>query len=336
MALPLSVLDLAPVGSGQTSVEALRGSLELARLADRLGYTRYWFAEHHGMVGIASSAPEILIAHIAAGTERIRVGSGGIMLQNHVPLKAAEAFHTLEALHPGRIDLGIGRAPGTDPATSRALRPFDPQQFSSQLAEMIALSRGDFEEDHPFRSVRAVPTGVPLPPIWLLGSSGASAQLAGTLGTGYAFASHFSPTPAAPAFRTYRESFHPSERFPEPHAILGVSAIVAETAEEADYLARSIGLSWVRLQRGEPGPFPSPEEATAYPYSPHEEAIVRSRRALDVVGTPDAVREAIERKAEESGADEVMVSSMIHGAEARMRSYRLLAEAFELRPAATA
>ncbi|HET8654168.1 MAG TPA: LLM class flavin-dependent oxidoreductase [Longimicrobiaceae bacterium] len=327
MPYPLSVLDLVPVGAGSTAVQALRDSLELARLADRLGYTRYWFAEHHGMPNIASSAPEILIAHIAASTERIRVGSGGVMLQNHVPLKLAEAFHTLEALHPGRIDLGIGRAPGTDPATSRALRPFSPHQFSEQLAELVGLSRESLPEDHPFHRVRVIPAGVQLPPIWLLGSSGASAQLAGSLGIGYSFASHFSQAPPAPAIEAYRESFEPSDRFPEPHAILAVSAICAPTDEEADFLASTGDLTWVRLQRGERLPLATPEEARAYPYTPAELEIVRRYRSLQYIGTPERVRAAIERAAGASGATEVMVTTMVHDPVARRRSYELLAGA---------
>jgi luciferase family oxidoreductase group 1 len=190
---PLSVLDLAPVGAGSTASQAIRHTVELARLAERLGYVRFWLAEHHGMPNIASSAPEILIEHVASATERIRVGSGGIMLPNHAPLRIAEAFHTLEALHPGRIDLGMGRAPGTDPATSSALRPFDAEQFPQQLAELFALSRREYPAGHPFHKVRVVPADVELPPVWLLGSSGASARLAGSLGVGYGFASHFSP-----------------------------------------------------------------------------------------------------------------------------------------------
>ena len=328
--LPLSVLDLVPVGTGSTAVQALRDSVELARLAEQAGYKRYWFAEHHGMPSIASSAPEILIAHVAAATERIRVGSGGIMMQNHVPLKLAEAFHTLHALHPGRIDLGIGRAPGTDPATSRALRPFSPTQFPEQLAELLALSRGTFGEDHPFRHVRVIPAGVELPPVWLLGSSGASAQLAGSRGMGYSFASHFSPAPAAPALEAYRESFVPSERFPEPHAILAVSAVVAETEEKADYLASTGDLVWVRLRRGEFAPLPTPEEARAYPYTPQERAVAEGYRALLHAGTPDAVRASIEREAAEAGADEVMVITTVHDPAARRRSYRLLAATFGL------
>jgi luciferase family oxidoreductase group 1 len=323
---PLSVLDLAPVRTGSTAQESFTESLALARLADRLGFARYWFAEHHGMPSIASSAPEILIAHVAASTERIRVGSGGIMLQNHVPLKVAETFHTLETLHPGRIDLGIGRAPGTDPTTSRALRPFGPERFREQLTEVIGLSRGDLPSEHPFRSVRVIPAGVALPPIWLLGSSGASAMLAGSLGVGYSFASHFSPAPARPAFDAYRESFTPSPTHPAPHAILAVSAICAETSEEAHYLAATGDLMWVRLHRGEFSTVPSPEEALAYPYTPRDREVADSRRALSFVGTPDEVRERIEEAARSAGADEIMVSSIIYSPSARRRSMELLIE----------
>ena len=236
---PLSVLDLVPIGTGGSAREAVRRSVELAQLAERLGYVRYWFAEHHGMPGIASSSPEILIEHIASATSRIRVGSGGIMLPNHAPLRIAEVFHTLETLHPGRIDIGVGRAPGTDPVTSRAMHPFDAEQFPAQLQELIGLSRGTLPADHPFRTVRVIPGGVTLAPIWILGSSGASARFAGSLGVGYSFARHFSPAPPEPAIHAYLESFRPSEQFPEPHVILGVSVICAETEERAEYLAGS-------------------------------------------------------------------------------------------------
>ncbi|HEV2129599.1 MAG TPA: LLM class flavin-dependent oxidoreductase [Longimicrobiaceae bacterium] len=330
MRLPLSILDLVPVASGSTASEALRNMLDLARLTDRRGYERYWFAEHHSIPSIASSAPEILIAHVAAATERIRVGSGGIMLPNHVPLQVAERFHTLEALHPGRIDLGIGRAPGTDPATVRALRPFPAERFSEQLGELLALSRQEFPEDHPFRSIRVIPSDVALPPIWLLGSSGASARLAGQLGMGYSFASHFSHASPLPATQAYREAFHPSASFPEPHMILAIAAVCAETEERADYLATSMDLAWVRLQRGEFGPLPSPEEATTYPYTPQELAIVQSYRRLNFVGTPESVRERILARVAETGADEIMVISTIHSHVDRLRSYELLADAFNL------
>ena len=330
MNIPLSILDLAPVGAGMTATAALRNSTELAQAAERLGYTRYWFAEHHGMPSIASSAPEILIAHTAANTKTIRVGSGGIMLQNHVPLKAAEAFHTLQALYPGRIDLGIGRAPGTDPTTSAALHPFNPSLFAEQLQELLGLSRGDLPADHPFHRVRVIPSDVALPPIWLLGSSGASARYAGELGVGYSFASHFSPTPAGPAIEAYKAAFRPSNDFPKPHAILGAAVICAETRERAEYLAASFDLMWVRINRGEFKPIPTPEEAMAYTYTEMERAIAAKHRSLVFVGTAAEVKEQIERAVASAGADEVIVTSTIHSHAERMRCYELLADSFAL------
>ena len=326
---PLSVLDLVPVGEGIAPAAALRRTTELAQLAERLGLVRYWFAEHHGMPGIASSSPEILIEHIASATNTIRVGSGGIMLPNHAPLRIAEAFHTLEALHPGRIDLGIGRAPGTDPITSSALRPFDAEQFASQLAELIALSRGTFPPDHQFHKVRVVPAGVTLPPIWMLGSSGASARFAGSLGLGYAFARHFSPSPPEPAIRAYREAFTPSAQFPTSHVVLGVSVICAETDEEADYLARTVDLVWVRYQRGEFAVLPTPEEATTYPYTAQDLATVQGNRAKHCIGSPGRVVAQIRDLIESTGADEIMVTTMVHDHAARLRSYEILAAAFD-------
>ena len=329
--VPLSVLDLAPVRAGMTTTDALREAVDLAVHTERLGYLRYWFAEHHGMASVASSAPEILIEHIAAKTTRIRVGSGGIMLPNHVPLRVAEVFHTLSALHPGRIDLGLGRAPGTDPATSRALRPFDGEQFPDQVRELLALSRRTFPADHPFGSVRVVPADVALPPIWVLGSSGAMAAFAGSLGLGYSFARHFSPNPPAPAIRAYREHFTPSAEFPSPHVILGVSVICAPTAEEAEYQAASTDLGWVRLHRREFAPLPSPEEAIAYQYSPQERVIVDANRQRHFIGTPFTVASTIRNLVNDTGADEIMVTSMMYGRDARFRSYELLAKEWGLR-----
>lgn len=327
MSVPLSVLDLAPVPSGTPPDEALRRIVDLARLADRRGYVRLWYAEHHNMPGIASSVPALLIAHAAAATERIRVGSGGVMLGNHVPLQLAEAFLTLAALHPDRIDLGIGRAPGTDPTTSRALRAFDPNGFDSQMAELAAYTGAGFPDGHPLAGVRAIPTDVPLPPVWLLGSSGASAAYAGAAGLGYAFAGHFSPAPARPAFEAYRAAFTPSEAFPEPHAILAVSVVCADTDARAEHLASTLDLMWLRLQRGDLRPLPSPEEALAHPYTDAERLAVESRRGLVVVGTPDHVRARIEAMAGEAGADEVMVTVMVHSHEERLRAYDLLMDA---------
>lgn len=324
----LSVLDLAPVAEGSTSRQALQNSVELAQYAERLGYIRQWFAEHHGMPSIASSAPELLIAHVATQTRRMRLGSGGIMLPNHAPMRIAEAFLTLEALHPDRIDLGVGRAPGADRVAMAAMRPFDAEQFPMQLQELMSLARGDFPEDHPFRSLRAVPGDVPLPPIWLLGSSGASARLAGSLGLGYSFARHFSPAPAAPPMLAYRESFQPSEQFPAPHAILAVSVVVADTEEEADYLAGSLDLMWVKFRRNDFGPVPLPDTAARYQYSPQELAIVRENRARHFVGTTETVIPRLEELIEETKADELMITNMVPLQEKRLHSYELLARAW--------
>jgi luciferase family oxidoreductase group 1 len=322
---PLSVLDLVPVRAGSAASEAMRESVALAQVVERLGYVRYWFAEHHSMGSIASSAPEILIGHIASATSRIRVGSGGIMLPNHSPLRVAEVFHTLEALHPGRIDLGIGRAPGTDPATSRALRPFDGEQFPDLVREMVALSHGGFPADHPFASIRVIPNDVTLPPIWVLASSGATAAFAGSMGMGYGFARHFSPNPPGPAIRAYRAAFRPSAQFPAPHVVLGVSVICAPTDEEAEYMATSTDLGWVRLHRKEFGPVPSPEEASRYVYSPQERVIVEANRQRHFIGTPAKVASLIRHAAEDTDADEIMVTTMTYGRAERVRSYELLA-----------
>ncbi len=328
MPIPLSVLDLAPVAAGCRPSDALRRTVELARLAEGLGFVRHWFAEHHSMPSVASSAPEILIAHVAAHTERLRVGSGGIMLPNHVPLKLAEVFHTLAALYPDRIDLGIGRAPGSDRNATRALRAFDGEQFPALLAELLAFSRSELPEQHPMRSVRVMPDDVGLPPIWVLGSSGASAAMAGQAGMGYGFASHFSPAPATPAMHAYREQFSPSPEFPEPHAILCVSVVCADSNEEADYLAGTTDLMRLRINRGEYLPLPSPDEARAYPYTEAERAAVRQFRQMNIVGDPKTVRRQILAKAQDTKADEVMVTSNIYHHSARLHSFELLAAAF--------
>ncbi|OUN00449.1 MAG: 5,10-methylene tetrahydromethanopterin reductase [Firmicutes bacterium ZCTH02-B6] len=327
-AVQLSVLDLVPIGTGSSSREALANMVELAQLAEELGYVRFWLAEHHGMPSIASSAPEILIARVAAATRRIRVGAGGVMLPNHAPLRVAEAFHTLNALFPGRIDLGIGRAPGTDPVTSAALRPFDASQFPAQLQELLALSRRAFPPDHPFHGVRVVPEDVELPPVWVLGSSGATAGLAGQLGLGYGFASHFSFDPPGPAIERYRRAFQPSDQFPRPHVIVGATVFCAPTDEEADWLAKSMDLAWVRLRRGEFGRLPSPQEASVYPFTEEERHIVSQHRSLAICGSPERVRAQLQRLADATGADEIMISSVIHDPAARQRSYRLVMEAF--------
>lgn len=324
----LSVLDLAPVPEGTPPSLAARRTVELARLAESLGFVRYWFAEHHSMPSVASSAPEILIGHVASATQTIRVGSGGMMLPNHAPLRLAEAFHTLAALYPGRIDLGIGRAPGSEPAASRALRSFGPEQFSPLMSELLYLSHARFSPGHVLHKVRVMPDDVRLPPVWILGSSGASAAAAGQSGFGYGFATHFSPEPAGPAIRSYREHFRPSDAFAQPHAILGVSVTCAPTDEEAGYLESTMELAWLRISRGEYLPLPSPEEARAYPWTDAERESLRHSRGPSVAGSPQTVRAALAAMLEESGADELMIVTNIWSHELRLRSYRLLAEAF--------
>ncbi len=341
MAIPLSVLDLSPVGTGSSASEAVRNTLDLARLTDRLGYTRYWLAEHHNMPGIASSAPEVLIGAVARETTRLRVGSGGIMLPNHAPLKVVETFRVLEALYPGRIDLGIGRAPGTDQMTAFALRrsreALRADDFPAQLGELLAFGHDRFPEGHPFQSVRAVPADVPLPPIWLLGSSDYSAQVSAALGMGFAFARHISPDGAAEAMALYREQFSPSDALPEPKTILAVSVICADTDERADALASSSALSFLRLRSGQPGLLPSPEEAAAYLYTPMERAQIEASRARHVIGSPPVVRAQLDELIAQTGADELMVTTMVHAHAARRHSYELLAAMFALpQPAPTA
>ncbi len=331
--MKLSILDLSPIPSGSTASQALQNTLELAQLADRLGYERYWLAEHHNTAAIASVAPEIMIGQVARVTRRIRVGAGGIMLPNHAPLKVAEAFLTLEALFPGRIDLGIGRAPGTDPVTARALRrtaSLGAEDFPEQLADLFHFARGDFPEGHPFRSVQATPPGVPLPPVWLLGSSDYSARLAARLGLAFSFAAHFSPFDPVLPMRLYRAQCRPSEHRAEPHAILAVAAICADTRAEAERLARALDLFWLQIRRGERRPLPSPEEAEAYPWTAEELAAVQEHRRLLFLGEPDEVAAGIRSLALATQADEVMVVSHIHDHRQRLRSYELLAEAFAL------
>ena len=281
------------------------------------------------MPNIACSAPEILIEHVASATSTIRVGSGGIMLPNHAPLRVAENFHTLAALHPGRIDLGVGRAPGTDPATSRMLRPFDAEQFPQQLQELLAVSRHEFPTGHPFATVRVVPEGVPLPPVWVLASSGATAAFAGSMGLGYGFARHFSPAPPAPAIDAYRAAFKPSAQFPTPHVILGVAVVCAATDEEADYLATSSDVVWVRRHRGDMRPFPSPEEASKYEFRPEDRPIIDANRQRQFVGSPRRIVSLLQQIAADTAADELMVTTMVYGKAERLRSYELLAREWD-------
>jgi luciferase family oxidoreductase group 1 len=330
----LSVLDLSPVAAGSSGAVSLRNSLDLARLADRLGFTRYWVAEHHNLPSIASSAPDIMIGQIAAVTERLRVGSGGVMLPNHAPLMVAERFKVLEALFPGRIDLGLGRAPGTDPVTSYALRRRqdvgDDDDFLQRFQELLLFESNGFPQGHPFRSVRAMPADVALPPIWLLGSSGFSAQLAAMVGAGFAFAHHFAEHDAAAAMLSYREQFKPSGMRKEPYAILACAVVCADSDAAAERLAATLDLNFVRRSRGEYLPLASPEEALAHSYSPAERGLIARNRARLFVGATSTVRERLEPMIAATKADELMVTTMVHDHGARRRSYELIADAFGL------
>lgn len=321
--MKLSVLDILPVPSGTPASQVLARAQDLAQLADRVGYERIWYAEHHGMETIAATAPDLMIAHVAPCTERIRLGAGGVMIPNHAPLQVVERYKTLEALHPGRIDLGIGRAPGTDPRTSQALRAVPGQYTGELIAELLAFAHDGFPEDHPFGRIRVVPAGATMPPIWLLGSSGNSARMAGELGRGYAFAAHFSPAPAAPAIQAYRESFVPSVDFPEPRAILGLAVVCAETTAQARELSSSVEIHFQRIRSGERGPLPNPAEARELGWSP-DVALEGPMAGLLVAGTPETVVPEIEARAREAGADEVMVATIVHDPVARLRSYELV------------
>ncbi len=343
---PLSVLDLVTVGAGRTATDALRTSAALARLAESRGYHRYWVAEHHSMPGVASSSPAVILAHLAAHTDRIRLGSGGVMLPNHAPLVIAEQFGTLEALAPGRIDLGLGRAPGTDGATAAALRRTDnPHEaadaFPEQLAELTRFLDDDFPDGHPYRGIHAVPGPVQAtspggvqsphrPPVWLLGSSGFSARLAGLLGLPFAFAHHFSAQNTVPALDLYRETFRPSQVLSEPYALIGVSALATEDEREARRQVRAAALGMLRLRTGRPGLVPTPEEAEAHGFSPLESEFIDSWNANVIHGTPDEVRTGLDDLHKRTGADELMITANAHSGEVRLRSYELIADAYAL------
>jgi luciferase family oxidoreductase group 1 len=335
--VPLSVLDLAPVGEGSSPAAALQASLVLAREADRLGYTRYWVAEHHNMPGIASSSPPVLLAHAAAVTSTIRLGSGGVMLPNHSALVVAEQFGMLEALHPGRIDLGIGRAPGTDQLTARALRrnplALAVDDFPEQLVELFGYFDGAFPEGHPYRNITATPGLGYRPAMWLLGSSDYSAQAAGMLGLPFSFAHHFAAGNTLPALAAYREAFRPSEQLDEPYVMLGVSVMCAETDDDARWLAGPGALAFLRLRSGRPGRYPTPDEAAAYNFTPQEREVVKAWTGSHVVGSPETVRRQLAELVDRTEADELMITTMTHGPAARLRSYRLVAEAAGLAPA---
>jgi luciferase family oxidoreductase group 1 len=320
--IPLSILDLAPIAAGSDASTAFANSLDLARHAERWGYGRFWLAEHHGMPGIASAATAIVIAHVAAGTSTIRVGAGGIMLPNHAPLMIAEQFGTLAALFPGRIDLGLGRAPGTDLATARALRrtlASDPEKFPQDVVELMRY----FEPAQPGQQVVAVPGAGQSVPIWILGSSLFGAQVAALLGLPFAFASHFAPADLDAALEIYREHFRPSRELDRPYAMCGFNVIAADNDEEARFLATSVQQAFVNLRTGRPSQLPPPVAG-------YEERLPAQARALlgevlqcSAIGGPDTVQASLEAFVKRTQADELMLSGMIYDHAARLRSYEI-------------
>ena len=319
--IPFSVLDLSPVVEGGTAADSLRNTLDLARHAERWGYRRFWLAEHHGMAGVASAATAVVIGHVAGGTSTIRVGAGGIMLPNHSPLVIAEQFGTLESLYPGRIDLGLGRAPGSDQAVAHALRrdPTAADMFPNDVVELMSY----FRPAEPGQMVRAVPGAGLDVPIWILGSSLFGAQLAAALGLPFAFASHFAPRLLAQAVEVYRARFQPSEHLERPYVMLGVNVFAAETDAEARRLFTSLQQAFVNLRSGRPGPLPPPLEGYDERLTPMERQMIAEMLACSFVGAPDGVRRGLEAFVARTGADELMIASQIHDHGARLRSYEL-------------
>ena len=328
-------MDLSPIVQGGTVADALHNSLSLARHVENLGYKRFWLAEHHNMTGIASAATSVVIGFVAGGTSKIRVGAGGIMLPNHAPLVIAEQFGTLESLYPNRIDLGLGRAPGSDQLTARALRrtlTSSGDDFPEQLEELRFFLREPVENQR----VRAVPgAGLDIP-IWLLGSSGFSAQLAGTLGLPFAFAGHFSPEYILPALELYRKNFTPSEKLEKPCVMLAINMIAAETDEEAWRLATSQFQSFLRLIRGTPGQLQPPVENMGEIWTPHEKAAVESKLGGSIIGSAEMIKSGVEKLLNATNADELMINAMIYDHEKRLRSYEIIAGVWQSKTAKSA
>lgn len=325
--IPISVLDLAPIIEGGTAGKSLQNTLDLAQHAEQWGYHRYWLAEHHNMPGIASSATSLVIGHVASGTQKIRVGSGGIMLSNHAPLVIAEQFGTLESLYPGRIDLGLGRAPGSDQPASRALRRglgSDGSEFPEQLSELRAYFDPSASGSRP-PGVRAIPGEGLDVPIWLLGSSGFSARLAGQLGLPFAFASHFAPDYLLPALHLYRSSFQPSVHLDKPHVMVGLGITAADTVEEARKLATSQQQQFLNIIRGRTGKLQPPVDSLEGLWSPQEKIILQEKLQYSISGDKAAIRARLEQILAETDADELIIASQIYDHQARLHSYELVA-----------
>ena len=327
--LRLGVLDQSPVPEGSTGPEALRETIALAQHVERIGYERYWLAEHHAHPGLAGPAPEVMVAAVAAATERIRVGSGGVMLPHYSPLKVAETFRVLESLHPGRIDLGVGRAPGSDPITAAALnRGEQPDQFPHQVQDLIGWLEDRLDPKHPFARVRATPDPGSVPELWLLGSSDFSAATAAILGAPFSFAHFINPRVGPEAVATYRDNFRSRPGgIAEPRVNVGVTAICADSEEEADRLAATLALWRIALERGRPMPVPSVEQALAYPFTDAERKRSEKVRSYAAVGTPEQVGRRLQEIADQYDTDELIVLTIAHDPLARRRSYELVAEA---------
>jgi luciferase family oxidoreductase group 1 len=322
---PLSVLDLAPIAEGSDAGQALRNSADLARHAEALGYRRFWMAEHHNLPGIASAATAVALAHVAGNTSRIRIGAGGIMLPNHAPLLIAEQFGTLAALHPGRVDLGLGRAPGSDQVTARAMRRTlhsSSDEFPRDVVELMSY----FQPAAPDQAVQAVPGAGLEVPIWILGSSTYGAQLAAILGLPFAFASHFAPAMMMEAIAIYRERFRPSDQLAAPHVMLGVTVVAAETDDEARFLFSSLQQSSLNNRTGHPGRVPPPVPDFEARLDPYARAILADALGAAIVGGPDTVRRSFEDFVSRTGADELMVTANIFDHARRKRSFEIVAE----------
>ena len=336
--LRLSIVDQSPVSEGSTNAQAIEQTVALAQAAERWGYTRYWLAEHHATDGFAGSSPEILVAHVAAQTNSIRVGSGGVMLSHYSPLKVAENFRILETMHPGRIDLGIGRAPGGDGLTSAALAygsQIGMEYFGGRVADTLAFLTDTAPLTEALQKVRATPKTETPPQVWMLGSSDQSAQLAAQLGLAFSFAHFIDPTIGPDVVRQYREYFRPSKHCGIPKVSVGVFVLCAETQEEAEYHASSRHLWRLRFEKGKLGPYPAPEDATNYDYTEEDWMLITRRPGHGIIGTPEKVRDELEQFAIGYQTDELVILTITHDPKARLRSYELLSEVCELeRPAA--
>jgi luciferase family oxidoreductase group 1 len=332
--MKLSVLDQAPIRKGGTATQAIAEAIELARHADRLGYHRYWLAEHHNSTSLACASPEILVAAIADRTERIRVGTGGVMLPHYSALKVAETFRMLETLHPGRIDLGLGRAPGSDLLTARALAPGGGQlpieHYPEQVLDLLGYLEGRLPAGHPFRAVHAMPEGASVPELWLLGSGGDSAQIAAWFGLPFSFAHFITQRGGVEIVSSYRQSFRPSRWLERPRASIGVSLVVADSDDEARRLSMSRFLWWIKIIKGETEAFPPPEEALAYSYDASERDLLAKLERRSIYGTAATVRARLLDLAAQYEVDEVVVLTITYDFAARLRSYELLADAFGL------